>query len=138
MITCNTCGASFHKKPSKVRLFNYCQKACVNRSEIAKGRINIGEKNGNWRNASRVVTNRGYAKIKAHEHPRRDRDGYVLEHIVVVEKEIGRFLYEGEVVHHIDGNKTNNDIKNLKLYESHSQHVKDHAKQRRGAENAII
>jgi hypothetical protein len=37
------------------------------------------------------------------------------EHIIVMENHLERKLQKGEVVHHIDGNKTNNDINNLDL-----------------------
>jgi hypothetical protein len=47
-------------------------------------------------------------------------------HTVVVEKEICRKLKVGEVVHHIDGDKSNNDISNLKLM-SNSDHAKLHS-----------
>jgi HNH endonuclease len=35
------------------------------------------------------------------------------QHIVVMERVLGRALEQGEVVHHIDGNKQNNDPTNL-------------------------
>jgi len=41
--------------------------------------------------------------------------GSVREHILVMAEHLGRPLERGEVVHHIDGNKTNNDIQNLQL-----------------------
>lgn len=52
-------------------------------------------------------------------------NGFVLEHIFIMENELGRKLVKGEVVHHIDGDKLNNDIKNLKLMSS-SDHTKLH------------
>ena len=51
------------------------------------------------------------------------------EHILVMEKYLGRKLNKGEVVHHIDGNKTNNDINNLKLMTA-----KEHSKMHREKE----
>lgn len=36
-------------------------------------------------------------------------------HVVTMEERLGRKLRRDEVVHHIDGNKTNNDISNLAL-----------------------
>lgn len=38
-----------------------------------------------------------------------------MEHRLVMEKSIGRFLNENEVVHHIDENPRNNSIENLRL-----------------------
>lgn len=52
---------------------------------------------------------------------------YVFEHIIVMEKHIGRFLEEDEVVHHIDENRLNNDISNLYLC-TKSNHGKLHQK----------
>jgi len=50
--------------------------------------------------------------------------GRVLKHRHLVEKELGRKLRKEEVVHHIDGNPSNNRLENLKLFNSHSEHVK--------------
>lgn len=52
-------------------------------------------------------------------------NGYVYEHRYVVEKEIGRPLKKSEIVHHIDGNKLNNDISNLMLM-TRSEHAHLH------------
>lgn len=47
------------------------------------------------------------------------------EHRAVMEKFLGRKLYSSEIVHHIDGDKLNNDIKNLKLV-SRKEHIAIH------------
>jgi predicted nucleic acid-binding Zn ribbon protein len=52
-------------------------------------------------------------------------DGYVYEHIRVAQKFMGRLLREEEVVHHLDGDRSNNNPKNLLVIER-SQHVKIH------------
>ena len=49
----------------------------------------------------------------------------ILEHREIMEKKLGRQLKKGEVVHHIDENKQNNNNDNLKL-ETNSQHSKHH------------
>lgn len=47
------------------------------------------------------------------------------EHRVLMELHLGRKLVKGEIVHHIDGNKHNNDLSNLKLM-TQSEHIKSH------------
>ena len=49
------------------------------------------------------------------------------EHRYIMEKHLGRQLTPHEVVHHIDGNKQNNNISNLKLM-SRSEHIREHLK----------
>lgn len=44
-----------------------------------------------------------------------------------MEEHLGRKLTSIEVVHHIDGDKSNNDIKNLKLFPNKSEHTKYHS-----------
>lgn len=39
---------------------------------------------------------------------------------------VGRELYEGEVVHHIDGDPTNDDPSNLELFANHADHIRHH------------
>lgn len=52
--------------------------------------------------------------------------GYVYEHIYVTWKTLGRELKMNEVVHHLDGNRANNKVRNLLVLEK-GQHVKLHA-----------
>lgn len=47
-------------------------------------------------------------------------------HRYIMEQHLQRELLPEEVVHHIDGNKTNNDINNLQLMNSISEHSKHH------------
>lgn len=72
----------------------------------------------------------GYTVVYAPEHPRADRNGYVWEHVLVMEKELGRYLAADEVVHHIDRNKSNNDPSNL-LAMTKSQHAAIHYAEKR-------
>ena len=43
------------------------------------------------------------------------RSGTIYEHILVMIKKLGRPLKKGEEVHHLDGNKENNNLNNLIL-----------------------
>ena len=63
----------------------------------------------------RTVTPEGYVRVMCKGHPRAEKHGYVLEHILVMEKKLGRVLIPWETVHHIDGDKTNNREDNLEL-----------------------
>lgn len=47
-------------------------------------------------------------------------------HRVVAEQMLGRPLRKGEIVHHIDGNKRNNDPSNLMVCGSQSEHCRLH------------
>lgn len=47
------------------------------------------------------------------------------EHRVVAEQMLGRPLKKGEIVHHKDGNKHNNDPSNLEVM-TQSDHIKEH------------
>ena len=64
----------------------------------------------------------GYKMIKKRDHPRAWANGYVYEHILVLEKKLGRPLEPHEVSHHLDGNQLNNSPNNLivMLHSAHS------------------
>lgn len=47
------------------------------------------------------------------------------KHQIIMENHIGRELKENEVIHHIDGNKRNNDLSNLMLV-TREEHTKIH------------
>lgn len=55
------------------------------------------------------VSSKGY-----HEYTRGPNAGRSF-HVILMEERIGRKLFDDEVVHHIDGDTTNNDISNLAL-----------------------
>ena len=80
------------------------------------------ENNPFWR-GGRVIDQDGYVLVKKNDHPRADRHGYVREHRLVMEQQLGRPLDSKEVVHHLDGNRQNNHPSNLSLFPSNGQHL---------------
>lgn len=84
------------------------------------------EKHIGWRGGRHQY--HGYIYIYCPEHPHATMAGYMLEHRLVMEKELGRFLEKGEVVHHKNHIKTDNRIENLELISTLSQHQTMHMK----------
>jgi len=83
----------------------------------------VGDKNSRWKGGI-SINYFGYRLVRFLTHPFKDNRGYVREHRLVMEKHLGRHLTKEEVIHHIDGNKKNNDIKNLMLFINHSEHMR--------------
>ncbi|OFW47186.1 MAG: hypothetical protein A2163_04040 [Actinobacteria bacterium RBG_13_35_12] len=67
-----------------------------------------------------------YEFTKMPDHPFASVTGYVKTARLVMEGFIGRYLDPKEVVHHIDGDVTNNSIENLMLFANKSEHQKHH------------
>ncbi len=66
-------------------------------------------------NVEKVVSKGHYNYAVVKGHPFATRHGYVLEHRIVVENNLGRILEKSEVVHHKNGNKKDNRISNLEV-----------------------
>ncbi len=72
----------------------------------------------------------GYIMRKVRNHPFANKRGYVPEQRLVMEENLGRFLTpRKELVHHLDGDRANNMLSNLKLI-SPIEHPKGHVGQR--------
>jgi len=84
-----------------------------------------GEGHPNWK-GGRQYDKHGYVLVYAKGHPRarKPRCAYTYEHILVMERHLGRYLLPGEVVHHINGENGDNRIENLELFESNAQHLR--------------
>lgn len=75
-----------------------------------------GEKHPNWQGGRVSSHKSGYIFIHKPDHPNAAKSGYIVEHRLVMEDAIGRYLYPDETVHHKNGVKTDNNIENLELW----------------------
>ena len=68
-----------------------------------------------------------YKWVKAPEgHPYATKKGLIQQHRLVAEQIVGRYLKPEEVVHHKDENTLNNDVSNLMVFATASDHSKYH------------
>lgn len=63
----------------------------------------------------KIVSKGDYNYAVVPEHPNSTKNGYVLEHRVVVENDLGRILREDEIIHHKNENKKDNRLENLEI-----------------------
>jgi len=63
--------------------------------------------------SGRYMDSSGYVMVKKASHPRTQKGGYVLEHILVWEQHHKRPLPEGYHIHHLDGIRNDNRPSNL-------------------------
>ena len=68
----------------------------------------------------------GYICIWMPNHPKANPWGLVYEHILKAEEILGRSLKNGEVVHHKDENRSNNNYENLLVFHTKSDHTRFH------------
>lgn len=114
-LVCDNCGGKFERPAWRVRSdSSFCSVNC-------RQEFRTGENHPRWKD--QVLMN-GYVFISSPNHPYRNNGGYVREHRLVYEGFLGRYLSPEEEVHHKDGNGMNNDLSNLELYASHSDHIR--------------
>lgn len=94
------------------------------KTEFKKGKL-TGNKHPCWKGGK--VKSDNHWLIYKSDHPfASKRDKYVLEHRLVMEKHLGRYLKPKEVVHHINEDSLDNRLENLMLFSNQNEHTKYH------------
>lgn len=89
-----------------------------------KGIMPTREKNHKWING-KTTCKAGYLFIYKPEHPKA-HSNRIPEQILIAEKALGRYLTKNEVIHHINGIKSDNRVENLYLFPSNIEHSSYH------------
>lgn len=116
-----TCGTSKVILGGNLRAGRTKSCGCLQReisSKIMSERIrNTGPRHHNWK-GGRFQSNHGYVFILDRQHENSNHLGYVLEHVKVMSKIIGRPMLPKETIHHKNGIRNDNRPENLELWAS--------------------
>ena len=124
----------------------YCSRACRNKAHpLPDGRNfpppKFGPENPAWKGGVTYFRKHGnYKPIKYVRCPMEfmamaRKDGYVMEHRLIVAKALGRCLKRTEVVHHKNHDPQDNRLENLELFASNGEHKREEARRLKSAKS---
>lgn len=115
---CDRCGKIFNKPfyVASKGTYHYCGWLCFTKSKNLK---NTGIYHSTYKNGNSRFTSTGYEKV----------GNKTTEHRLAMQEYLGRKLKPDEVVHHIDRDKTNNNLDNLVVM-TRSEHTALHIRKK--------
>ena len=128
---CETCGIICYQQSPKFKKghHHFCGHSCAGKSSYVthsnKGKF--GKDAHRWKGGKKLH-NQGYILVYSKGHPNANNHGYMMEHRLVMEKHLGRYLTKEERVHHKNGIKNDNRVENLQLFKNRSEHITYHRK----------
>jgi len=142
IIKCKQCGQDVESKyPSRIRQF--CSRECADLyrgTKVIEICINCGKEfettrnkccsdkcSREYRKNSGSMKKNGFWFENGYKVLYVEGNGSIKEHIKVVEENIGRKLNKNELVHHINENRLDNRLENLKLM-TRGEHSSYHRK----------
>ncbi len=88
-----------------------------------------GSKHPCWKGGRRKQGAYWMLWMPGHPHATGGRQSYVYEHRIVMERHLGRILESHEIVHHRNGDGSDNRLENLELTDQ-SSHMSEHSRER--------
>ena len=139
---CAYCKVEFWTRSKALAKAIYCSHSCRAKANVAhllpyaangKGKLRPGKGlagalNPAWKGGVTYFRKHGnykpikYVRCPAEYMPMARKDGYVMEHRLMVAQHLGRPLLRVEVVHHKDHDPTHNQLDNFQLFASNSDH----------------
>lgn len=122
-LSCEECGKSYFRRKSRVKESRFCSRRCCalwvlynkNKDKFFN-RDMSGKNNPAWKGGKRIVN--GYVLVSVGNKKK------VQEHRLIMEQHLKRKLSPKERIHHINGDRIDNRLENLKLCASQSEHIR--------------